>query len=224
MWGYSELEIISGFLILVLATLSLIATMVTLWLIHDMNRWNGYMLLIFNLTLCQAFYDISFYFLLAFRNYTCFALFKFLSTFAGLAVTLWTNIISFVLFYIVMTMKSFHIQSYFKIFLISIMVISGLIASLEVAFHANGDDRALRRIEHDYYYFRIFSILFNVFIHCVISLRLYRMGLSDGMASLGGADKKYVNLKAINDPLKTLSRRLKYYPIVQILTWVGAAW
>lgn len=220
--GYSEIEVISAVLLGILATASLVATLITLYLIYDMNRWNGYMLLIFNLTLFQALYDVSFYFLMAFRNYACFQIFTFLATFSGLAVSLWTNIISFVLFYIVMRMRSFHIKSYIKYFFAAIVLISGIMASLCVIFSANHNDIKLYRLQHNYYFFRILSIIVNISIHIAIQAKLYHLGLSSlNNIKAGG---RYVNIKAINDPLKILAARLKYYPIVQIVTWVGAAW
>lgn len=203
--GYSEIELISAVLLAILATSSLVATLITLYLIYDMNRWNGYMLLIFNLTLFQALYDVSFYFLIAFREIACFQIFTFLATFSGLAVSIWTNIISFVLFYIVMKMKSFHIKFYIKYFFVAIVVVSGLIASLSVAFSAGHNDIQLYRLQHNYYYFRILSIIVNISIHIAIQAKLYHLGLSSLNSIKAGG--RYVNIKAINDPLKILAAR-----------------
>lgn len=203
--GYSEIEVVSAVLLGILATVSLVATLITLYLIYDMNRWNGYMLLIFNLTLFQALYDVSFYFLMAFRNSACFQIFTFLATFSGLSVSLWTNIISCVLFYIVMRMRSFHIKFYIKYFFAAIVIISGVIASLCVVFSTNHQDVKLFRIQHDYYFFRILSIIVNISIHIAIQAKLYHLGLSSLNSVKAGG--RYVNIKAINDPLKILAAR-----------------
>jgi hypothetical protein len=110
------------------------------------------------------------------------------------------------------------------------MTISILIASLEVGFYQHDNTKAMNRVEHDYYYFRIFSIMFNIAIHLITSFRLYRMGLIYNSAAfnlkgtLGGVSSFATFKTAINDPLKTLAGRLKYYPMVQIVTWIGAAW
>lgn len=218
-YGYSQVEFISGVLILVLATISLISTLITLWLIHDMNRWNGYMLLIFNLTLCQSVYDVSFYLLLAFRNKSCFGIHKFLSMAAGLSVTLWTNVISVVLYYIIIYLKSFNIHHYYRRFLFGIMLISFLFSSTSLIAYFSNDEKLENIIDFFYYVIRLGSIIFNIIVHVIISYVLYQMGLSSVSP---GTDLDKV--KKMNDPLKKLSARLKYYPIVQILTWVGAAW
>eukprot|EP01034_Spumella_vulgaris_P026192 gene26192-32729_t len=53
---------------------------------------------------------------------------------------------------------------------------------------------------------------------------IYNTNAFNRSGTLGGASS-FANFKtAINDPLKTLAGRLKYYPMVQICTWIGAAW
>lgn len=83
------------------AILSLLASSLTIFLIHAVGRWNGYMRLIYAMTLCQIIYDLNFFLLpgndialMSFMN-------VFLSTFGGLSVTFFTNVLSVIVVYVV---------------------------------------------------------------------------------------------------------------------------
>ena len=212
--AYSDYEIFSGTLALFCAFVSLISTVITLVLIFDMKRWNAYMLLIFNLTFCQFFYDLAFFFLITYQANSSQLALTFLTTFGGVAVTLWTNIISFILCYIVLYLTSFNVYGYFKIFFISIMIPSLTLASLNVIYYDSNETKLY--FTDFYYWLRIGSIVFNIAVHGIITYKLNRMGFEK---------KNGDNTVPIQrDPVRVLASRLKYYPIVQIITRIGAAW
>ncbi len=206
--GYSDFEIISGTFALLFAFISLVSTVVTLVLIFDMKRWNAYMLLIFNLTFCQFFYDLAFFFLITYTQRASQLALAFLTTFGGVSVTLWTNVISFILCSIVLNLQSFNVYGYFKIFFIAIMVPSLALAVLNIIFYDPSFEHSI--LTNFYYWLRIGSIVFNIAVHALISVKLSRMGFDKNSRK--------------QDPVRVLASRLKYYPIVQIVTRVGAAW
>ncbi len=208
--GFTQTEFIAGLMLLFLALFSLVSTVTTLYLIYDMKRRNGYLLLIFNLTICQFFYDLPF-FMLPWYNYRItLDITNFMFTFAGLAVALWTNVISLVLYNIVQYLHSFDIYGHYLQFASMVFVPSLLLACLMVAYFK--DEDTIQVLNQIYYWTRIGSILFNVAIHGLISLKLHRMGYAAGGTA------------ATEDPVRVLASRIKYYPIVQIVTRAGAAW
>jgi hypothetical protein len=69
------------------------------------TKFSGYLLLIVSMTCCQVFYDLG-YMMYVPNNYSVCMLANFLTFFCGLSVTIWTNVISFVIYYVVMYMSS----------------------------------------------------------------------------------------------------------------------
>lgn len=69
------------------------------------TKFNGYLLLIVTMTCFQIFYDVG-YMLYISKNYSVCLLANFLSVFCGLCVTIWTNIISFIIYYVVTYVSS----------------------------------------------------------------------------------------------------------------------
>lgn len=208
--GYSDLEFISGSILMFLALVSFICTVATLWLIYDMKRRNGYLLLINNVTVSQLIYDLAFVFLPFYNNQYCLNMLTFMCTFAGMAVTLWTNVISLVLYNIVRNLRSFDIYAHYPLFAAAIFAPSLALAILVV--HYYGKEPYFEAFNQVYYWVRIGSILFNILIHGLISYKLDRMGYRERGAA------------RTDDPVRELASRIKYYPIVQIISRAGAAW
>ena len=69
------------------------------------TKFSGYLLLIVSMTCCQVFYDLG-YMLYVPKNYSVCMLANFLIFFCGLCVAFWTNVISFVIYFVVMYMSS----------------------------------------------------------------------------------------------------------------------
>ena len=87
------------------ATVSLLASLLTLYLIRRLAKWNGYIQLVVSLTVCQIIYDISFFFLPLTATwgryfYVC------LNTFGGLTSSLWSNVIIMVTARIVILLRT----------------------------------------------------------------------------------------------------------------------
>lgn len=97
-----------------MATLSLAAAIITLFLIKLLKKWNGYLLLVCSLTVCQAIYDIGFLLLPWYSIAFARVLYFFLSTLGGLTATLWSNVIILLLCRIVYTLDSTNILKQVK--------------------------------------------------------------------------------------------------------------
>lgn len=225
---YSTSQWIGGVILITTAFVSFVSTLTTLFLIHDMKRWNGYLLLIYNMTICQMFYDLSF-FLVPFYDTSnqVVNVITFLTAAAGLAVAFWTNIISVVLYVIVQYLQSFQIDKYFFTFFCSIVFTSLLFACFDTLYL---HDEAVHRVLFNVYFWtRVASILFNITIQGLISYKLHLMGFSSTpkqqqQQQSSSSSVAYAASAAAKDPIRVLSSRLKYYPIVQIITRSGAMW
>lgn len=94
-----------------MATLSLLASILTLYLIKRLGKSNGYMRLVVSLTACQIVYDIGFYFFLWYHVKIGIILFNFLNTWGGCASALWSNVIILVTCHIIVKLRSIDIET-----------------------------------------------------------------------------------------------------------------
>lgn len=218
--GYNDAEIVAGTIIVLLSTISLIASLTTMKIIYDLKRWNGYMLLVFYLSACEAVYDGAAYFLLGFRADVSFSMYKELAVSSGLAVSLWTNVMSFILLYTVCTLQSVNIEGGIRKVAIAIAFVSLSLATVLVILYQEDKDNEV--MNYVYYWFRIGSIGLNVLIYFVLFLLLSDLGLMDLLDIVTGNDRTVRG--ETKHLLSQLTRRLVYYPIVQILTRAGASW
>lgn len=237
--GYSTEEFVAASIITVLATSSLFASTLTIKLLYAINMWNGYMILVYNLTVCQAIFDASFYFLIGFRNPICLGLFRFLTIFSGSAVTLWTNVISTVICYIVAYRKSFNLAEYMNTFNISIVITSLLLSVAEAILYASRGSDMDFTADSIYYWFRLVSIVVNIINHLIITYHLQVLTAGYYQVHKGSISNSnptsnipifilltsFFRKTAVKaNPLEILSSRLKYYPLVQIFSRLGASW
>ena len=124
------------------------------------------------MTICQIIYDISFFFIpLAVLRDEFYIIVDLLSTFGGLSTTLWTNVLSYIVLYVVTQIKSFDTKSSLKKFAITISLFSSLFAILSCL----NIQRADRHIFTAYFWIKIFSILFNMVAYIAINYRLSRI-------------------------------------------------
>ena len=69
------------------------------------TKFNGYLLLILSMACCQILYDLN-YMLGISNSYSGCLAWHFLDILGGLSVSMWTNILSFIIYYIVTFIKS----------------------------------------------------------------------------------------------------------------------
>jgi hypothetical protein len=124
---YGDVSIACAYLVIILAILSIIASLCTLYLIYVIGRWNGFLLLILTMTVCSMIYDTTFISEFDFREssfrYTVFG-----SIWMGLAVTFWTNVYSGIVYYVVYRIKSVNTMKYYPYYFFFVMVPSLIIA------------------------------------------------------------------------------------------------
>jgi hypothetical protein len=226
--GYSHIELIAGCILIVFATASLISTVLTIWLIIDMKKWNGYLKIICTLTVCQLLFDIQFIFVPFYKNEVCNRITAFLNILGGLSVSLWTNVISFLLYRIVQNLQSVNIEDYYLYFLVGIGIISLVYAIIENIYRY---DHNVNTADIIYDIFRALSVAFNFVVHGLISVKLRRMGFhmtnSTGTTPVSSPRASPIGnpvMEPSKDPVRVLSSRIKYYPIVQVVTLSGAFW
>ena len=80
-----------------------------------MKKWNGYLAIITTLCYCQIIYDLSFSLhISADDDNFLIALWNSLQFFGGISVSIWTNILAFVILRVVVNMKSTDILKNFS--------------------------------------------------------------------------------------------------------------
>jgi hypothetical protein len=302
---YSTEESVGGFLLFILATVGLICSSLTLYIIYHLNNWNGYSLLVFILTAFQLLYNFSFYFIFLdlqffmdeLSHVIFISFFKFFSVFSSCFITLWINYISYILYYTLTYLKSYNTkQQYQKMFFCNLLFSFFFAVLVVTVYNINNQ---IVSIEYLYYWIRVISILFNLYIYVYTSFQLHdeyyqnmtfrefccclttrkdlnsRRTISNLFLSAVNKEKTTVSLSpsaaensnqrngkeetdlkqqvgAFNennqkkpsvsspvtkktdyfpslrlqtkDLLVILAARLKYYPLVQIITLVGTAW
>ncbi len=108
--------------LLSMGVIGLAFTLFTLWIVRSMGRYNSYILLVINLPVAQMFYDLSVLLVLVPGNGMYFDMA--MRVFSGIAASLWTNIISISVFYVVTMHKSLDIFKSYRYMLLGIFVIA----------------------------------------------------------------------------------------------------
>ena len=205
------------------ATLSSLCAILTLYLLWDLGKWTGFAGLVCALTLSQLVYDVGFYVKPAAvaTGQTSFAYYMLQIT-GGLATTLLTNVMSYIVVVIAMSLRSYNIKSNFA----SILSVVGILSIVPAMLASMGDSMQLGSKSLPvfnavvlYYYpvVRVLSILFNFACYLVLCVRLRAMGWSFSLAEAAKSGHPV-------HPVCALAARMVYYPCVQVLTRLPAAW
>jgi len=206
------------------ASISTLCSLLTLYLLHDIARtrkWTGFAGLVYVLTVSQLVYDLGFYVRPSTSVVGSFTYFLLQIT-GGLATTLTTNVISWIVVRIALTMHSYNIKKNF-VLIVSVVLLLSLIPSFLIAAGIWGflgaSSHAIYTFFLYYYYaaVRVASILFNFACYVLLAVKLRRMGWT-----FSGAPKPSGGLPA--HPVCVLASRMIYYPVVQVLTRLPAAW
>jgi hypothetical protein len=164
---------------------SLIASLLTIFVIIYMRQWNGYLLLIVSMVFFQIVYDVNFL-LGVYPGFTACLAWNFLDVLGGLSLSFWTNILSYVVMYIVINIESFDIfgnYHYFCILTVVIPFILAVLAMTTIIPATEDDEKPFSFCVYDgspfslvlaniYYWSRIGSILFNIFAFFYITWRV----------------------------------------------------
>jgi len=200
-----------------MASVSIIAGVATLWVLNDMNKWTGFLLLVATLSVAQMIYDVGFFFRANTQDPVCRFLWYLFQVSGGMATTLITNVIAFIVANIAMTLRSYDIKknySYIMGWVALISMAPALVLAITSVMQPQEEyGNVITFTAYVYAILRILSISINFGAYLVLTLRLRRMGLSLS-----------TNKNAPLHPVAALSSRMIYYPIVQLLTRLAAAW
>lgn len=188
-------------LLLVSTTVSLVCSVLTVALIRSSKRWNGYVLIVYWMSLCQATFDISYY-LLAMIYTTnsqgvaqwLIPLYLLTNIVGGLSTALWTCVIATITAFVVFTMQSFNIYKNFTVLclLTTVPPLAIAIGQIALAFSPQGTNgKADVELMWGYYWLRIACIAYNFVVCCLciaVSSGAWRCG--GGRWALGAADEQ----------------------------------
>lgn len=186
------------------AAVNVVASLLTLYLIYKLKKYNGYMLMIFSMTMAQLSYDASL-FMFNIKTDLSYYIQSFLGIFCGTASAIWSLVISLVLTYIVVTRKYIDIGFNFPTYFIIVTLLSLFIAISNVWTIINGDKELFAIFFNIFNYTRILIIVINILTILYTSYLLFKT--------------KHSSYNRHNrSPLFILVTRLCLYPLVQFIS------
>jgi hypothetical protein len=163
----------------------------------------------------QVIYDVSFFFIPAAvtgEKFVWTFIVSTLSSFGGLSAGLFTNVMSLIIYYIVLNVKSFDIWKRYRLILSMVFVPAALFSIFAGMLVINSREA---QIQLAYFTIRCSCVVLNLFLSVLIKRKLSRMSKI--------ADKSNASIQ-IYDPLHALVARIKYYPLCQSIYVIGAIW
>ncbi len=207
-------------IVLAVASVSLLADLLTVSLIVSMGKRTGFLMLVMSLSMSQLLYDIGFFFRNSAEESQGPAAFDFLTftyiftqIVGGIATTLITNAIAFIVAIIAFTLRSYDIAANLKYIAGWIFFLAFVPAMCAAILRLTSPELWY----YPYYYYislRAVSIVVNIVLCGMLIVRLNGMGI-------------YIFSGKSNDsihPIAALSSRMILYPIIQVLTRLGAIW
>lgn len=191
---------------LVMSIIGSAASITNIAVIRRMQQ-SGYLLLLYTMMVFQLMYDLTFFFSNVNIGYWVTTVADVFQIFGGIGGSLVSNFIAIVVTKIVVRKKSFDIFAWYR-FMLAVCLVTPLANSImylvgRVPENAH-PDLARESLLGMYYYIRLSSIMFN-FIMFGISAYYIQMTRSKGRTK-----------STAEIAVSTLSRRLIYYPIVQV--------
>jgi len=193
-------------LTLLVSIISTLATIITISLIYKMNI-TGYIMLILTMSWYQLIYDLSYF---THDNDVGNYPIKYISTlghtFGGLGSSIISNWIAYAVFYIVVYLKSFDILKYYN----KILVSSIILVLPTIVLYAIGDNPENAHPQLIYTAYVVYNLLrvISALINLFLVLFMIYMNYSKRF-------KRKVPTAA-ELAIDTLSKRMMYYPLVQV--------
>ncbi len=216
MSGYESSQLLI-ILLLLFSSVATICSLLTLYIIRSMGRWNSYIQLVVSLTVSQLLYDLS---ILAvpcgLSDPHCYSAVVGVRCASGIAATLWTNIISFVVLYVVSNLQNMDIRRWYPYWLAGVATYALLNGVMVPVGLSDQSSPLFVWSSGIYYYTRIVSIVINIVLYLSLTFKLMHRGSLLAEAPSDGRPAR-------SDPVKLLAYRMKYYSICQILTRVAPA-
>jgi hypothetical protein len=185
------------------------ASLFTILLIHRMKALTGHVLLVLTMSYFQLFYDLTFFFSNVDVGYYVTVIANFFQLLCGIGGSLVSNWIAFIALYIILYRKKFNIfENYLYIMLSCLLpgVVDVILFLMATVPESSQDDELLNiSILDIYYYIRLVSIALN-FVFVFIAI--YKIDLMSSKNS---------NRSEQEIAIRTLARRLIFYPVVQAI-------
>jgi hypothetical protein len=214
------------------ASLSISCSLLTLWTIYRVGRWNGYTKLVFHLAIAQLLYDLS-TLLVPIPGDLSYSIYVGYRSIFGMATTLLTNIIAGTVVYTVYHFHAFEVSKHLPTLLPIVYFPSTLIGILVGVFVHSPYLVIFAGI---YFWVRVLSISFNILSYLSVTFILsrttsqtnnihatYHENVSQHVlwSSLYGLKS---STSAQHDPLRAFVRRFQYYPLIQVLCRCAVSW
>ena len=184
------------------AVISTVASVLNVWLIYDMRKFNPHIYLILIMDLYQIPTDISYYLIIAPEGTPSFEYGNAVGMWSGLASQLISNVMIIAMLHVVLWKStSLYHSKYFILGVQAIVTIPCAVLEIIYIYGLSHNDSRVLDIAYAFYsYSRLVSTFIGVIAYFAISIvsrRLFPSNTSDHVA------------------VRTLIARLKYYPLLQ---------
>lgn len=206
----SDEELIVGSMAFGMSILSLFCSSANFLLIKMMKKWNGYMWVLSCMTGCQVCYDVTYWLETSYNaNLRSRAFVTGLFYCGGMGVALYTNVLSFIVFYLVYMRSSFDIWANWK-YITGFVMLPSVVVFLCVVGNWNNSERSYD-IALLNYIVRILSIIVNFALNSFV---MYRVG-----NMITHTAKKVNQRSRCETAILVLANRMLFYPIIQTVTY-----
>lgn len=209
---------------------SLVCSVSTILLICSFRKVNGYLLILFTITLFQVLYDINYILRFATSDAACYAG-QFLDLVGGLGSSFWTNILTFSVTYTILKCESvqvfkhyFHFSLFGSVIPFAVGILALSLSTIETDDDEYGcgfyDKAEADAIQNIYYWGRLISVMITLALCCfnLVRLRIQLKATTDTPNEMRTArDQDYERM------YQTIYR-MNFYAIAQIISRSGAAW
>jgi len=191
------------------------------------SRWNGYLFAIFSMSICQLLYDSSFFLIIdqsQSQSYTIsfWRSSAFLNTFGNVSSLLWTNCLSFTVLYVAINQKSIDFLNY-KYIVISITTIPALIlAILQLLSGYSFTNTSTEQSNKLLLIIQWALVFINLMLSSASAYFVYRISKESKLAIQSGTFNHTTQARA--RAIELLSRRMRLYPLFQILSRALLVW
>lgn len=200
----------------VVSIIGIICSISTLLLIKSLKNWNGYLFIITAMTLCQIVFESSFIFITfsdADDEWTVHASI-FLNTFGLIAVTLWTNVLSYIAFRVAKDLKTINVLKYQGIITLSVLIPSLALAVQQPLVNLSSTAKGFITLGIEAFLIAL-NIIFFVFTYFYV----HRV-----IAKAKSAPNYNTNLLTRARAIRALTYRMGLYPLYQIVSRLMCLW
>jgi hypothetical protein len=221
-----EIEAIALTVCLIVSLLSFLSSLLTLLIIYNISKFNGYIQLVASLTFCQLIYDLGFFLLPWYDTFYGRICYGVINMWGGISSSLWSNVLIFVTCQIIFTSRSVDIHSNYQYYFLFATLPATIISILEGIYVRHHGSTA---VFYSYFILRSTSVIGNLILFLIISSQLYRLHTAspstrNDPSKPPSSPFPSPSSSSFNHPIYVLSMRLIYYCLVQTVTRVGASW